>query len=96
MCQYLFAAFSLKQSTDGGLTSEELEAASRWRHAVAHVATEEMLHLAVVQNVLSAIGAAPHPRRDLAAETSSTSSGVISPMTVTVAEARASASSSGR
>ena len=63
MCQYLFAAFSLKQSTDEGLTSEELEAVSRWRHAVAHVATEEMLHLALVQNVLSAIGAAPHLTR---------------------------------
>jgi Ferritin-like len=63
MCQYLFAAFSLKQSTDEGLTSDELEAVSRWRHAVAHVATEEMLHLALVQNVLSAIGAAPHLTR---------------------------------
>ena len=63
MCQYLFAAFSLKQSTDEGLTSEELEAVGRWRHAVAHVATEEMLHLALVQNVLSAIGAAPHLTR---------------------------------
>jgi Ferritin-like len=63
MCQYLFAAFSLKQNTDEGLTSEELEAVSRWRHAVAHVATEEMLHLALVQNVLSAIGAAPHLTR---------------------------------
>jgi Ferritin-like len=63
MCQYLFAAFSLKQSTDEGLTSEELEGVSRWRHAVAHVATEEMLHLALVQNVLSAVGAAPHLTR---------------------------------
>jgi len=63
MCQYLFAAFSLKESTDEGLTSEELEAVSRWRQVVAHVATEEMLHLALVQNVLSAIGAAPHLTR---------------------------------
>jgi Ferritin-like len=63
MCQYLFAAFSLKESTDEGLTSEELEAVRRWRRAVAHVATEEMLHLALVQNVLSAIGAAPHLTR---------------------------------
>ena len=63
MCQYLFAAFSLKQSTDEGLTAEELEAVTRWRRTVAHVATEEMLHLALVQNVLSAIGAAPHLTR---------------------------------
>ena len=63
MCQYLFAAFSLKQSTDEGLTPQELEAVTRWRRAIAHVATEEMLHLALVQNVLSSIGAAPHLTR---------------------------------
>ena len=63
MCQYLFAAFSLKQGTDEGLTADELEAVTRWRRTIAHVATEEMLHLALVQNVLSAIGAAPHLTR---------------------------------
>src|SRR5437588_2011312 len=60
MCQYLFAAFSLKQSADEGLTEEQLAAVTRWRRLVAHVATEEMLHLALVHNLLSAIGAAPH------------------------------------
>ena len=60
MCQYLFAAFSLKQREDEGLTSGELAAADRWRKAISHVATEEMLHLALVHNLLSAIGAAPH------------------------------------
>jgi Ferritin-like len=63
MCQYLFAAFSLKQRTGEGLTPEELEAVTRWRRTIGHVATEEMLHLALVQNVLSAIGAAPHLTR---------------------------------
>src|SRR5262249_41859545 len=60
MCQYLFAAFSLKQRDDEGLTADEVEAVRRWRQVIAHVATEEMLHLALVQNLLSAIGAAPH------------------------------------
>ena len=60
MCQYLFAAFSLKQGEDEGLTTGELAAVKRWREAISHVATEEMLHLALVHNVLSAIGAAPH------------------------------------
>jgi CDGSH-type Zn-finger protein/truncated hemoglobin YjbI len=60
MCQYLFAAFSLKQGVDEGLTEGELAAVQRWRKVVAHVATEEMLHLALVHNLLSAIGAAPH------------------------------------
>src|SRR6185437_16441773 len=63
MCQYLFAAFSLKQHAEEGLTPEELEAVKRWRRTIAHVGTEEMLHLALVQNVLSAIGAAPHLTR---------------------------------
>jgi CDGSH-type Zn-finger protein/truncated hemoglobin YjbI len=60
MCQYLFAAFSLKQHEDEGLTAGELAAVTRWRKLISHVATEEMLHLALVHNVLSAIGAAPH------------------------------------
>ena len=60
MCQYLFAAFTLKQNEDEGLTGEELAATRRWRSVISHVATQEMLHLALVQNLLSAVGAAPH------------------------------------
>src|SRR5215469_9679519 len=60
MCQYLFAAFSLKQGENEGLTEQELAAVTRWRTAITHVATEEMLHIALVHNLLSAIGAAPH------------------------------------
>src|SRR5215467_2297791 len=63
MCQYLFAAFSLKQSADEGLTEDELTAVTRWRKQISHVATQEMLHLALVHNLLSAIGAAPHLAR---------------------------------
>jgi CDGSH-type Zn-finger protein/truncated hemoglobin YjbI len=63
MCQYLFAAFSLKQNPGEGLTEAELNAVRRWRKQVAHVATQEMLHLALVHNLLSAIGAAPHLAR---------------------------------
>ena len=63
MCQYLFAAFSLKQDESEGLSGTELDIVRRWRKQVSHVATQEMLHLALVQNVLSAIGAAPHMSR---------------------------------
>jgi CDGSH-type Zn-finger protein/truncated hemoglobin YjbI len=63
MCQYLFAAFSLKQSEEEGLSGTELAAVQRWRKQVSHVATQEMLHLALVHNLLSAIGAAPHMAR---------------------------------
>src|SRR2546423_6483945 len=51
MCQYLFAAFSLKQTADEGLTGAELDAVRRWRRQISHVATQEMLHLALVQNL---------------------------------------------
>src|SRR5438477_1919356 len=60
MCQYLFAAFSLKQSTDEGLTAEQVEKVQKWRRVVLDVARQEMLHLALVQNLLTSIGAAPH------------------------------------
>jgi CDGSH-type Zn-finger protein/truncated hemoglobin YjbI len=63
MCQYLFAAFSLKQGADEGLSDAELSVVRRWRKQISHVATQEMLHLALVQNLLSAIGAAPHMSR---------------------------------
>jgi CDGSH-type Zn-finger protein/truncated hemoglobin YjbI len=63
MCQYLYAAFSLKQSQDEGLTPEEAEAAQRWRKRISHIAAQEMLHLSLVQNLLSAIGGAPHLSR---------------------------------
>src|SRR3979490_1993000 len=63
MCQYLYAAFSLKQSQDEGLTTEEAEATTRWRNHIAHTAAQEMLPLSLVQNLLSAIGAAPHLSR---------------------------------
>lgn len=63
MCQYLFAAFTLKQDEGEDLTAAELAAARRWRTVISHVATQEMLHLALVQNLLSAVGAAPHLSR---------------------------------
>src|SRR5580692_4812926 len=63
MCQYLYAAFSLKQSEAEGLSPEEAEAVQRWRKRISHVATQEMLHLSLVQNLLAAIGGAPHLSR---------------------------------
>src|SRR5262245_33991910 len=60
MCQYLFAAFTMKQSADEGLTAPQLEAVGRWRKSVLEIARQEMLHLALVQNLLTSVGAAPH------------------------------------
>lgn len=63
MCTYLFAAFSLKQELTEGLHEHELAAVRRWRAEVIAIATEEMLHLALVNNLLTALGARPHFRR---------------------------------
>jgi Ferritin-like len=63
LCEYLFAAFSLKQATAEGLTEDQLYAVKRWRQTVLEVAAQEMLHLALVQNLLTAIGASPHLTR---------------------------------
>jgi Ferritin-like len=59
MCQYLYAAFSLKRDPTEGLTAEQAVATGRWRQVLRDIAIEEMLHLALVCNVMSAIGAAP-------------------------------------
>jgi len=57
MCQYLYAAFSMKDRDDEGLTAVQLEAVRRWRRELIHIAEQEMLHLALVQNLLTAVGA---------------------------------------
>jgi hypothetical protein len=59
MCQYLYAAFSLKRGEDEGLTAGQAAAVTRWHDVLRGIAVEEMLHLALVCNLMSAIGAAP-------------------------------------
>ena len=63
MCEYLFAAFSLKRSVDEGLTEEQLRAVERWRSVILMVAKQEMLHLAINCNLVTALGASPHLSR---------------------------------
>lgn len=60
MCCYLYAMFSLKDSLDEDLSEAELAAVRRWRGEILDVAIEEMAHLAIVSNILSAIGAPAH------------------------------------
>jgi ferritin-like protein len=59
MCQYLYACFSLKTDPDEGLTAEQASAVARWNETVTGIAIEEMLHLALITNVMTAIGAGP-------------------------------------
>src|SRR5690242_16093922 len=63
MLQYLFAAFSLKQKASEGLSVDALAAVERWRRTLLEISEQEMLHLALVQNLLTAVGAAPRLAR---------------------------------
>jgi hypothetical protein len=63
MLQYLFAAFSLKQKVEEGLSADALAAVVRWRKTLLEISEQEMLHLALVQNLLTAVGAAPRLAR---------------------------------
>ena len=63
MCQYLYAAFSLKDAPGPGIRDDQLEAVERWRKVLLAVGAEEMLHWAVVQNLLTAVGSAPYVSR---------------------------------
>jgi CDGSH-type Zn-finger protein/uncharacterized Fe-S cluster protein YjdI len=60
MCCYLYAAFSMKDSVDEDLSDDELGAVRQWRRTIMQVAIEEMGHLTMVSNIMSAIGGAPH------------------------------------
>src|SRR5215469_8317502 len=63
-CVYLFAAYSLKNDvSEGGMTAEQSQMVRGWKRRLAQVAVEEMLHLAQVSNMLTAIGGAPHFKR---------------------------------
>jgi hypothetical protein len=63
MCEYLYAAFSLKDAAGPGLPPGKLPAVERWRQLILGIAGEEMLHWAMVQNLLTAIGSAPYVGR---------------------------------
>ncbi len=61
MCQYLFAAYSLKRE---GVTAEtadddQLTLYGNWARFILMVARQEMEHLGLVCNLLSAVGGAP-------------------------------------
>jgi hypothetical protein len=63
LCEYLYAQFSLKRSVEEGLTAEQLARVQAWELTLIDVIKQEMLHLALATNILSALGAAPHFER---------------------------------
>jgi hypothetical protein len=63
MCEYLYAQFSLKRGLDEDLTPDQLARIQVWEAALISVIKQEMLHLALATNILTAIGAGPHFER---------------------------------
>jgi hypothetical protein len=59
-CSYLFTAFSLKSGPGSGLSGYPAEAVERWRRTFRSVAVEEMMHLAIVNQLLVSVGSAPN------------------------------------
>ena len=60
MCVYLYAAFSLKDESDESLSAEQVAAVKRWRSTLLGVSREEMVHLLLVSNLLTALGGNAH------------------------------------
>ena len=63
MCEYLYAQFSLKRGPGEGVTPGQLARLQAWETALINVIKQEMLHLALSTNILTALGAAPHFER---------------------------------
>lgn len=60
-CSYLYAAFSLKRDiSEGGMTWDEQQKVRRWAAQLYFIASQEMLHLALVWNLTTAIGGTPY------------------------------------
>jgi hypothetical protein len=53
----------LKDTADDGLSATELRTVRGWKETITSIAVQEMLHLTLVNNLLTAIGASPHLRR---------------------------------
>src|SRR5215203_2467294 len=64
MVQYLYAAFSMKKRPDERCNAAQFEAVRRWASTLLMVARQEMEHLALVNGLLSAIGAEPYFARE--------------------------------
>jgi hypothetical protein len=63
MCEYLYAAFSLRSTPGPGLRDDQVDVVERWRRVLFEIAGQEMMHWAVVQNLLAAVGSAPYVSR---------------------------------
>ncbi len=59
-CSYLFMSFSLKSTLAEGLTEETVGSVRRWKRVFNDIAIQEMMHLAMINDLLIAVGSAPN------------------------------------
>ena len=55
-CTYLYAAFSLRSEPGEGLTAAQVPIVAGWKRTINQIAVQEMVHLALVNNLLAALG----------------------------------------
>jgi hypothetical protein len=60
MCQYLYAAFSIKKDVDATCNEAQFESVRRWASTLYMIARQEMEHLSAVTSILTATGGAPY------------------------------------
>lgn len=63
-CQYLYAAFSLKDGSEPGLTPSQVALVGHWNQQITKIAAQEMYHLMLACNLLTAIGEEPNLNRE--------------------------------
>lgn len=63
LCQYIFAALTMRKRPEEGLQWKQVEMIRQWEGTILKVAQQEMAHLGTVCNILIAVGGAPHIRR---------------------------------
>ena len=63
MYSYLFAAFSIKRDVKEGITEDQLAVLRRWRGTILQISIQEMVHMSLACNLLTAVGGAPHLHR---------------------------------
>jgi hypothetical protein len=58
-CTYLYAAFTLQAEPGEGLAAAQVPTVAGWKRATNQIALQEMIHLALVNNLLAALGGRP-------------------------------------
>jgi hypothetical protein len=61
-CAYLYAAFTFQAEPEAGLTAAQVPTVAGWKRAINQLALQEMIHLALANNLLAALGGSASSR----------------------------------